>query len=100
MGPISMIKVGNIYKTNEGCEFIVDEYRNSTNIIITFLDENKYSKTTKCSEILRGRIKNPYFLSVNGIGFFGVGGYSTSWQYYSWKSMFYRCYSDDTLHPS
>jgi hypothetical protein len=87
-------RVGEKYMTNEGYEVEIIEYRNYKQCIV-LLDNNLVIKNRWYSDIKKGKIKNPYHKSVNGIGYFGVGIYSSnknSLTYTTWKAILQRGY--------
>lgn len=94
------IKVGDIFTTNQGCKFKVIQYINSKNILIEFDDKFKFQKTTRQNEISKGNIRNPYFATVQGIGYIGDGRFSVKENgrdtkaYTIWSHMFSRCYDE------
>lgn len=81
-------------------QILILKYNNCNNIIIKFLDTNTILKTTLRS-IKNESIKDPYYPSVYGVGFFGIGKYksrenSKSKQtrcYKIWKEILNRCYN-------
>ena len=83
------------------------EYSNSHNCTIIFNDKDTvYNKGYE--DIRKGRVRNPYFPSVWGIGFIGSGSYKASKGskkykvYETWNSMLGRCYNENfkEKHPS
>jgi len=96
--PKILNRVGEKHLTNEGCEVEIVEYFGVFNCTIKF--ENGIIKNNvDYKTIKKGEIKNPYYKSFLGVGFFGQGGYKARIQnkstiYYTrWKSMLERCYS-------
>jgi hypothetical protein len=95
-------RTGEIYKTNEGYNVTIIEYRGSMDCVIQFEDgiiiENK-----SYQHIKNGKISNPLHPSVCGVGFNGVGQYKTTYQYIItkqykvWSSMLQRSY-DEKYH--
>ena len=89
--------VGSQYKTNEGCLATVVEYLSSTEVYVQF-DTHPPIKTSM-GNLRKGKVKNPYYKSVFGIGCLGVGDYKASQKgnrtraYQTWKDMLKRCYS-------
>jgi hypothetical protein len=94
-------RVGEIFKTKEGCEFIIIEYRKAVDIDIQFL--NGYVMNVTYNNIKNGTIKNPFHPSVVGVGYLGVGKYNMSENrkltknYRAWYAMLLRAYGAD-LH--
>lgn len=92
-------KIGEIHKTNEGYEFEIIEYINSSQVIIKLVsDVHNFVKTTQYATLKNGEIKNPFHKSVYNVGFIGVGNYVAkvnrkNTPYYNiWKTMIQRCY--------
>lgn len=101
--PLQTIKEGEIYFTNEGYSIKVVECESFSRVRISFLGEDFCEKWVSAKEILNGRIKNPYHRGVRGVGFFGVGPYSSKLkedsykstkEYVHWSSMLTRCYTE------
>ncbi len=94
-----MIKVGDIFVAKSGSEYTVVEYNGAHDIIIEFNDQFKHRMKTRSSAIRHGMIKNPYYRSVRGVGYFGVGDFKShksgrqTKEYKVWQSMIDRCYS-------
>lgn len=70
----------------------------SNSIDIEFQDEHHYIKqNTTYSNFKSGSISNPYFPTVCGVGYLGVGRFATNnncVEYVTWKDMLERCYSE------
>lgn len=84
-------------------------YGNWDDIDIEFLDEFHYIKEHQAYvNFKNGSIKNPYDVTVNGVGYIGIGKYKTvrddnpkrhTDAYNTWVTMLYRCYCDeDTVY--
>ena len=84
-------------------------YRSHDDIDIEFLDDFHYIKQHQAySNFKTGGVKNPYDVTVNGVGYIGVGKYKTTLEdnqkrhtdeYNTWVTMLYRCYCDeDTVY--
>lgn len=58
------IKVGDIFKTNQGYECKVIEYVNARNVTVEFLDDTKYIRTTTTSHLQAGKCRNPLVMKV------------------------------------
>lgn len=87
----------------------VIRYRNSEDIDVEFLDDFHYVKEHQAYvNFKNGSIKNPYDVTVNGVGYIGVGKHKTvrddnpnrhTDAYNTWVTMLYRCYCDeDTVY--
>lgn len=101
-----MIKIGDIFKTNQGYSVIVIEIKNLKNITVQFIDKHSYITTVQQGSLKSGGIRNPYFKSVRGVGFLGVGDFKThinrkaTREYAAWIGMFNRCYSKSSDNPT
>lgn len=106
--PARKVFVGNIYPTTKGGDVIVLEYVRDKHIVVEFMDEYKYQTITETSALTKGLIHNPYARTFYGLGYMGVGRFSTNPQadtfraYKAWSGMFGRCYSEShkSRHPS
>ena len=92
------IGTGTAYQSkNSGC-FTITSYLDSYNIGIKFINTG-YEMVSKLNHIKGGNVKDPYSLSVFGVGVVGakypskINGVQTK-EYDLWKSMLRRCYSD------
>ena len=100
--------LGEIRKNNKGTNMKIIAYRSNMDIDIEFLDEFNYIKQHQTySNFKTGCVKNPYDVTVNGVGYIGVGKYKTTQEdpkrhtdeYNTWVTMLYRCYCDeDTVY--
>lgn len=92
-------RTGKIFVNNDGCEFKVIEYNNSSNVLIEFQDEYKYTVRSTWRNIESGKIKNPFFARVYNVGIVGCS-YPISKnrkhvkEYQCWCDMLYR-YSEE-----
>lgn len=71
--------------------------KNADNIYIEFQDEHHYVRRTSYTNFKQGSISNPYFPTVCGTGYLGVGRFATNnncVEYVTWKDMLERCYSE------
>lgn len=101
------IKVGAVYPTNFNGDIQIVEYINATNVIVKFLDEHphEYQHQTRSTTyyIKKGVVKNPYRRTLFGIGYIGVGKYTTKGSpeekaaYGCWSDMIRRCYYEREL---
>ena len=86
----------NISSNGESMEII--RYNNSNDIDVLF-DSGYISKNKTISDFEKGKIKNPYSLTIYGVGYIGEGKYKcridTVYQksYETWRSMIDRCYN-------
>lgn len=95
---ISTNRLGEKHITNEGYEVEIIEYFNCKNCTVIF-ENGCEIKNRSYSDLKKGKIKNPYHLSVYGVGCLGEGVYKctvnkklTS-EYKHWKLMLLRCYN-------
>lgn len=92
------IKEGDVFKTNQGGYVTVLKYNNANSVLIKHEDSHGYTCITRSSQLRNGQVKNPYFPSVYGVGYRGVGPYkATSGSnptkaYYDWIGMLRRSY--------
>lgn len=108
----SRIKIGDTFKTNEGCEFVIlDKSMFDNYWTIQFLDKHKHIRVAEPTPILKGQIKNPFHPSVYGIGYNGFndlkeeqftathvvnGKRVFTQEYEAWRGMFKRSYCSKT----
>lgn len=92
------IAVGTIHKSNNFGMFIVNEYINSKNITIKFLNTG-FKCSIQAGDLRRGRAADKLVPTVCGVGFYGDGKYRAkvngkhTLSYLTWKHMIERCYS-------
>ena len=84
---------------NQGLEATCIDYCNAHNIIIEF-KEPYYKTKSNWSNFIRGKVKNPYYPSVYGVGIIGdkypIGqGDKKIKEYNVWNSMIKRCFHED-----
>ena len=72
---MSSIEIGQVFKTNQGGSFTVVEINGYSNIVIEHNDTYKHRQIVRLQRIATGEIKNPWFPSLCGVGFVGVGYY-------------------------
>ena len=100
-------KTGEHFITNEGCEIIIVQYNKSVDLWVEFQDKYKARIHTTYNACKDGEVKNPYFPSVYGVGCLGLmpdgtkpitrKNNKTTKEYYLWKGMIGRCYSEKIL---
>lgn len=104
---IGEIKAGDVFEVKGGTITVI-QYINRGKIHIKHNDEHSHCMWTRKDAIEKGMVKNPYFRSVQGFGYFGVGKYVTikdgarTVEYAAWVDMLVRCYSENYLkkYPS
>lgn len=87
-------RVGEKYKTNEGYEVEIVAYRKANDLDVKFADGNVVR--VEFGALKKGQVKNPFHVSVYGLGFHG-GTIPNVNIYKYWVSMFIRCY-DSSVH--
>ena len=91
------IKVGEEFKTMSYGSCIVIEYINAKNVVVRF--EDGFETTCQAGDLRKGHVRNPYYPTVCGVGFFGEGGCTSRSHkriYQVWVDMFCRCYDETT----
>lgn len=90
------VEIGQIFNTSHG-ECRVVSYTGYESVTVEFCDG--YTKEIQVSQLKTGKVRNPYFKSVYGIGFLGEGEHIASNKdgsapvYRVWSQMLARCYS-------
>lgn len=94
------IFIGAVFKTRSFGDVVVEQYTNSTTILVRFADGN--TKTVAAKELRNGSIKNDFAPHVCGVGFVGVGEYKCTEMeegrkkntaaYEVWRGIIRRCY--------
>ncbi len=80
---------------NDGSRCKCIDYRTKSDCDFQFIDENQVIlKNKNYGNFLKGSLKNPYSLSVCGIGYIGEGFdfNSKPEAYRIWSNMIWRCY--------
>lgn len=89
------IIIGKTYQSKSYGEFKVVSKEAKSKHTIEF--PNGYRKVAKDDHIRHGRIKNPYYPNISGVGFIGVGDYNARTMnekpYRAWSKMLDRCYN-------
>lgn len=103
LGGEIIYRTGEIRKNNKGTDMRIMLYRSYNEIDVEFLDKFHYVTTTTYSNFKRGQVRNPYDITVNGVGYIGDGEYKTKKSpqrhtdaYNTWVTLLYRCYCDET----
>lgn len=95
-------RTGEIHISNEGCRFKIIECKRHDDCTIQFEDGNVLYKR-QYADIIRGRVKNPFFKSVLGIGYLGNRRTLNKDKCYrSWYNILQRATSKERLikYPS
>lgn len=92
------VSIGQRFQTKQHGVCTVVAYNGWDDISVQF--EDGFIKTTSISQLNIGSVRNPYYPSVEGIGFVGEGSYPASdingstKVYAVWSAMLRRCYSE------
>lgn len=100
---MSEIKPGDIFSTFEGSRCIVLEYLGWDKVKIRFLDEHSFERFVRAEHLRSGKVKNPYHPTFFGVGYMGVGEFSSrSEAFNKWRQMIRRCYCQkyQEKHPA
>lgn len=100
--------IGVRFKSNQGGECEVVDFKGCYDVTIKFLDEHSYTYRVTLGELRAGEIKNPYHPNVYGVGYIGVGEFKptfngkNSLSYTCWISMLERnyCYDKSLRFPT
>lgn len=93
-------RTGERFNTKYG-ECVIVEYNNCNNIVVEFQDEHKARVRTTYSCLQRDGVRNPYFVSVYGVGYIGEPLRShNDREIRLWRDMLRRCYSDESLNKN
>lgn len=92
------VLVGQIRNTNEGGSFTVLEVNSAADIIIVHNDEHKHTAKVSACQVRNGNIRNPYYPTLCGVGYMGVGIHRSKIagkhikHYGVWTGAISRCY--------
>ena len=98
MKPKNKLDIGSVYNTNSSGYLEVVHYCCSSCVYVQFLSSG-FVMRTMSSKILTGSVKDPFFPSVFGVGYAGVGSHKRSNNrkntkvYEAWRDMLRRSYS-------
>ena len=95
-------RVGEKYFTKEGYEVEIIEYFDAHNCTINFININVILFNIRFDHIKDGSVINPYHPTVCGVGYLGIGKYTSrnkvskdkSKHYTTWANMIKRCYDE------
>lgn len=96
-------EAGAVYATKNHGSLEIVSYVNSRNVIVRFIKTNHLKVSHSCS-VVDGKVKDPFYPRVFGIGYNGIGEYRNSEDgkatpaYTRWKDMLRRCYCKKTKH--
>lgn len=108
---MSKIKVGDIFPI-KGQFLEVVSYVSHKEVIVKSLGVSEQTFTTRSDALRSGKVRNPFLRNFNGIGYIGIGEYSTggasfpTLEYKAWSGMIQRtyngvhiCYDNCTVSP-
>ena len=93
-------RLGEERLNKQGCLMKIVEYNKSSDIIVEFQDKRKAQIKSTYKEFVKGSIKNHYHPTIYGVGMRGnkyparPNG-KVCREYYTWKNMLYKCYSEE-----
>ncbi|AUR91737.1 hypothetical protein NVP1164O_01 [Vibrio phage 1.164.O._10N.261.51.A7] len=96
-------KPGTVYSTKFNGDLEIVKYNDARSIEVRFILTG-YTTVRAKKEIESGKIKDPFFPRVQGVGFYGVGEYNTcnseliQLAHTKWSDMLRRCYSKNSLN--
>ena len=70
-------RVGEKFINNEGCSYEIIEYFGCYDSTIRF-EDGSIIKGINYGDMKRGNVKNPFYKSIQGVGFMGVGKHKAS----------------------
>ena len=88
---------GETKENSKGSIMKIIKINNASDIYVEFQDKNHYVRKTTYSNFQKGNISNPFYPTVHGVGYKGVGKFVTNHncaEYVTWKDMLGRCYSE------
>lgn len=93
-------RLGEKKHNKQGCLMKIIEYNKSSDIVVEFQDKRKTKIKTMYKEFVKGSIKNPYHPTIYGAGCIGVKyqakvNNKICREYYTWRNMLHKCYSDE-----
>ena len=100
MGRAKIDRTGEENVNNFGSKMIIVGYRNKRDIDVYFPAYNWIAKNKQYDNFKKGKIKCPYEKYAYGVGYLGIGEYSSKKNgkitkcYEVWHSMLQRCYDD------
>lgn len=98
------MRVGTTHNTNSFGTVEIVDYVKSTEVLVRFVGYS-HIVTAQAGSIRRGQVKNVMMPNVQGVGYFGVGGYTRYTHKEAnkvWCGMLERCYSEKfrRVHPT
>ena len=96
MGRHNIVKVGDRFKTKHCGYVTVTQYNNADTVHVMF--DDGYTLISSSGSLRKGTVKNPFYPTIYGIGYTGIGEYSATNYlniYKIWHSLLRRCYDID-----
>jgi|SRR5690606_21888002 len=93
-------RTGEVYKTKQGTDITIVVYRNYLDCDI-MLETGEILENRSFYRIKKGTIEDPNYPSVKGVGYMGVGKYTSKISdvrqrnHIVWKGIISRCYGDN-----
>ena len=100
MGRPKIDRTGEESFNNDGCLMRIIKYSRYDDIVVEFQDKYNARVHTDYNCFISGRVKNPYYPSVYGVGITGdkhpvsLGNRVCTKEYITWKSMLSRCFDN------
>ena len=102
------IKIGDTFKSSQGELCVVVNYISCSRILIRFSGSSSFERYVRADHLRSGSFNNPFYRSVCGVGFLGVGEHKTRQSnkktaaYQCWNDMMKRCYNESVQkkHPT
>jgi hypothetical protein len=100
----SDILVGSVHTSNNYGDFIIKKYNNAVSVEIEFISTG-FNTMARAEYVRKGRVRDPLYPSMYGVGFIGVGKHETTLNRKrtkhckTWINMFKRCCSE-SYHES
>lgn len=101
--PLNGIYFDTIYSSNSYGDYkIIKSYHNTNSkthmVDIQFL-KTGFIKHVRAEHAINGSVKDPYFPSIYGVGYYGeIENGKVVWIYNMWKHMLSRCYNINDTH--
>lgn len=99
------MKEGTVHNTNKCGKISILEYHSKLKVKVSFI-ETGFNVITCSKSIRSGSVKDKLSPSVYGVGFIGVGKYTSSKKgpdlkaYTTWTGMLERCYSENLRYKN
>lgn len=90
------IKVGDVFTSRSSGEYEVIKNTDAYNVTVKFLETGTV-RTAQAGSVRAGQIKDPFYPSVQGVGFVGIGPHNYKTQKrlnWLWREMLRRAYNN------